>query len=59
MMMEKDEHERKQRIERKALESLQNSKLFPRMQALVDLEKQKEKERLFSGEAEHVNSSKF
>ena len=46
MMMERDEHEREQRIRRNAEQSFQNSKLFPRMQAQVDEKKAREAEDL-------------
>ena len=36
MMMERDEHEREQRIRRNAEQTAKNSKLPPRMQAYVD-----------------------
>lgn len=48
MMMERDEHEREQRIRRYAEVSLQNAKLFPRMQAEVDRQKREAEEALIS-----------
>ena len=49
MMMERDEHEREQRIRRNAEISRQNSKLFPRMQKLED-DKKRAKEDLLESE---------
>lgn len=50
MMMERDEHEREQRIRRYAEVSLQNAKLFPRMQAEVDRQKREAEEALIAPE---------
>lgn len=48
--MERDEHEREQRIRRNATISFKNSKLPPRMQAYVDEQKRKKDEDLESTE---------
>jgi hypothetical protein len=50
MMMERDEHEREQRIRKNAEISFKNAKLPPRMQAHVDEKKRLEDEDLESTE---------
>jgi hypothetical protein len=55
MMMERDEHEREQRIRRNAEISRQNSKLFPRMQKLED-DKKRAKEDLLESERDSVTN---
>jgi hypothetical protein len=50
MMMERDEHEREQRIRKNAEISFKNSKLPPRMQAHVEEKKRREDEDLDSTE---------
>lgn len=56
MMMERDEHEREQRIRRYAEVSLQNAKLFPRMQAEVDRQKREAEEALISPDNNHATA---
>lgn len=59
MMMERDEHEREQRIRRNAEQSAKNSKLPPRMQAYVEEQKKRKEEDLDSTQKSTKSSLQF